>query len=83
MLKRDRTAEEKHVDSIMKIAIQKLGPNPTAEDHPTPYPYTLAWDREGRKGQRCKVVKTTLKTCLIRFEDGFETVVNRMAIRRT
>jgi hypothetical protein len=83
MLKRDRTGEEKREDAIMKTAILRLGPNPTAEDQPTPYPYTLAWDREGRKGQRCKVIKTTLKTALIRFEDGHETVINRMAIRRT
>ena len=82
MLKRDRTSEEKHVDAIMKTAILRLGPNPPAEETPTPYPYTFAWDRDGRKGQRCAILKTTTRTALIRFADGFETVVNRMAVRR-
>lgn len=83
MLKRDRTGEEKQEDALMKIAIQRLGPNPTAEDQPTPYPYTFAWDQHGRKGQRCKVIKTTTKTAMVRFEDGSDLIVNRMAIRRT
>jgi hypothetical protein len=83
MLKRDRTPEEKKADGIMKTAILRLGPNsPTPEEPPTPYPYICLWDRDGRKGQRCAIVKTTTKMAFVRFVDGHELVINRMALRR-
>ena len=83
MLKRDRTSEEKHFDATLRSAIQRLGPNPGAKDAPTPFlPYVLVWDRLGRKGQRCKILRQTRQTAQIKFEDGHTMVVNRLAIRR-
>ena len=83
MLKRDRTSEEKHFDATLRSAIQRLGPNPGAEDAPTPFlPYVLVWDRLGRKGQRCKILRQTQRTAQICFDDGFITVINRQALRR-
>jgi hypothetical protein len=82
MLKRDRTGEEKRVDAKIRAGIMKLGPNPDAHEEPNPFPHFLAWDREGRRGQRCKVLRTTPKMAMIEFDDGFQLVVNRLAIRR-
>jgi hypothetical protein len=84
MRKKDRTSEEKVLDGIVKTAIMHLGPTPTQKhDEPTPFPYYLAWDRLGRKGQRCRIIPspTQPRTVQVVFEDGTVTVINRMAIR--
>jgi hypothetical protein len=40
------------------------------------------WDRQGRKGQLCLVlVRGTMNTCLIKFEDGHMMVTSRNALR--
>jgi hypothetical protein len=66
---------------------------------PNPFPHYLFWrlDRatarikqapvqdEGRKGQRCRIVKPSGSRVMlveIEFEDGFRCIVNRGAIRR-
>jgi hypothetical protein len=37
----------------------------------------------GRKGQRCAVVlRDRMNKALVRFEDGYEAVVSRWALRR-
>jgi hypothetical protein len=46
------------------------------------YPYVLAWDRDGRKGQQCKVIKPGTLLVTLEFEDGHRCIINRMAIRR-
>ncbi len=48
------------------------------------FPYYYAWDRMGRKGQRCAVLvrARTMNSCLVRFEDGFEAITSRNAIRK-
>jgi hypothetical protein len=80
--KRDRTTEEKAWDAIVKTAVMKLGPNSPTASQPTPFPYRLVWDRLGRKGQRANIVRQSTKTAQVRFEDGFETVIDRKALRR-
>lgn len=82
MRKRDRTGEEKQWDGIVRSAIMRLGPNPAAHDEPTPFPYVLKWDRLGRRGQACKIIRQTKQTAQVKFTDGFVMVVNRLAIRR-
>jgi hypothetical protein len=83
MKKRDRTADEKHIDRLTKSAMMLLGAQPSHEAAtPNPFPYRLFWDREGRKGQRCRVLKTGPRILTLEFEDGFITTMNRMAIRR-
>ena len=46
--------------------------------------YIYRWNRMGRMGQRCVVVlRGAMNSCLVKFEDGFEAVVSRNALRRT
>jgi hypothetical protein len=82
MKKKDRTSDEKRFDGIVKTAVMKLGPNPSADAQPTPFPYKLVWDRLGRKGQRVTIIRQSTKTAQVKFEDGFTTVINRQALRR-
>lgn len=50
---------------------------------PESYPYVYAWDRMGRKGQRCAVlVRGKMNSCAVEFEDGFQAVTSRNAIRK-
>jgi hypothetical protein len=98
MRKRDRTTEERDFDVKLKRGLMRLGENPnpssserngfevTKPHQPTrTYPHVLVWDRLGRKGQRCKVLRVTgnLYRTQVEFEDGFVAVVERMAIRRS
>jgi hypothetical protein len=80
--KKDRTSEEKQFDDKLKTAMKRLGPNPQTVAPPIPFPYTLVWDRLGRKGQRVAIIRQSTKTAQIKFEDGFTTVINRQALRR-
>lgn len=83
MRKRDRTADEKHIDKITKSGIMRLGAQPSHEAAtPNPFPYVLFWDRLGRKGQRCRIIKSFPRVLLLEFEDGFRQTINRMAVRR-
>lgn len=82
MLKRDRSSEDREFDRNLKTGIMRLGRTNPAEETPTPFPYVLAWDKQGRKGQRCKVIANNSRTVQVEFADGHKTVLNRMAIRR-
>lgn len=45
--------------------------------------YRFAWDREGRKGQLCRVYAWgSLNSCLVKFGDGFTMVTSRNALRK-
>jgi len=45
--------------------------------------YVYRWNRIGRKGQRCIVLcRGAMNSCWVRFEDGFEAVTSRNALRR-
>ena len=47
------------------------------------FPYLYFWHRQGRKGQRCAVLaRGTMNSCLVRFEDGYQMVTSRNALRR-
>ena len=47
------------------------------------FPYIYRWDRQGRKNQRCAVlVRGTMNSCLVAFEDGYQMVTSRNAIRK-
>lgn len=48
----------------------------------TPFRHVMDWDRFGRKGQRCEILKGQFSQVQIRFEDGHTEIVNRMALRR-
>ena len=83
MLKRDRTPEERQFDKLAKRGIMHLGAQPSHEDATSnPFPYVLFWDRLGRKGQRCRILKPGPRLVLLEFQDGFRHVINKMAIRR-
>ena len=82
MLKRDRTAEEKAFDAKLKRGIMRLG-QASAEQPPTPFCYQLVADRLGRRGQLCQALKLVgLNLVRVKFEDGFESTMNRRFIRR-
>ncbi len=83
MLKRDRTPDEKRIDKLTKGAIMRLGTQPSQEaETMNAFPHVLHWDKLGRKGQRCRVIRPGFRIVLVEFEDGFRHTVNRMAIRR-
>ena len=46
--------------------------------------YYYAWNRMGRKGQRCAVLvrAKAMNSCLVQFEDGYQAVTSRNAIRK-
>jgi hypothetical protein len=45
--------------------------------------YIYRWDRQGRKGQRCKVLaRGTMNSCCVEFEDGYTMVTSRNALKR-
>jgi len=47
------------------------------------FPYRYAWSRMGRKGQRCAVlVRGKMNSCAVEFEDGFQAVTSRNALRK-
>jgi hypothetical protein len=47
------------------------------------FPYRYAWNRMGRKGQRCRVIcRGSMNSCLLEFEDGHKAVTSRNALRR-
>jgi hypothetical protein len=83
MRKKDRTAEERAYDKLLRGGMMRLGAQPSDEAAtPNPYPYILFWDKLGRKGQRCRILKPGPRVILLEFEDGFRHTVNRLAIRR-
>lgn len=48
-----------------------------------PREYLYAWDRCGRKGQRCIVTaRGKMNSCRIKFADGFVMITSRNAIRK-
>ena len=45
--------------------------------------YVYRWDRQGRKGQVCKVTaRGTMNSCRLEFEDGFVMITSRNALKR-
>lgn len=83
MRKKDRTAEERNIDRLTKSGIMRLGAQPSHEAAiENPFPYQLFWDRLGRKGQRCRILKPGPRIVLLEFEDGHRCTMNKMAIRR-
>ena len=81
MKRNQRTSEEKQFDRMLKAGIGRLGPKP-ADDAPNAFRHILVWDRFGRRGQRCRILKNTDALCTVEFEDGYRTPINRMALRR-
>ena len=49
----------------------------------TMWPYIYYFNRQGRKGQLCRVlVLGKMNSCLVEFEDGYRMITSRTAIRR-
>jgi hypothetical protein len=44
--------------------------------------HMLKWDRMGRKGQRCEILRAVGAMIQIRFEDGVTAILERRALRR-
>jgi hypothetical protein len=52
------------------------------QSDPNAFPYYCRWDVAGRKGQKCRILKAGTKTAHVVFEDGFERIISRTAIRQ-
>ena len=49
----------------------------------TAFPYRYAWSRMDRKGQLCRViVRGKMNSAWIEFQDGFQAVTSRNALRK-
>jgi hypothetical protein len=81
--KRDRTADERSFDKLLAQSIAHLGQTPTAPEEPNAFRHVFVWDRMGKMGQRCRILKQRGTLAYIEFEDGFTMPTNRMAIRRS
>jgi hypothetical protein len=47
------------------------------------FPYIYCLNRQGRKGQRCRVTaRGKLNSCCVEFEDGYRMITSRTALRR-
>jgi hypothetical protein len=47
------------------------------------FPYIYRWDQQGRKGHPCRVLaRGKMNSCLVEFEDGYQMVTSRNAIRK-
>jgi hypothetical protein len=46
--------------------------------------YVYRWDRQGRKGQTCRVTarSTTIKSVRVEFDDGYVMITSGNALRR-
>jgi hypothetical protein len=45
--------------------------------------YLYRWNRQGRKGQICRVLcRGSMNSCLLEFADGFKMVTSRNALKR-
>ena len=54
-------------------------PPPTMAD----FPYIYHWHRQGRKGQRCRLLsRGKMNSILVQFEDGYTMITSGNAIRR-
>lgn len=49
------------------------------------FPHVLHWNwaRLGRKGQRCRILRNEGTRIHVEFEDGFNTIMDRRALRRS
>lgn len=53
------------------------------ETAPEPLPYLYRWDRQGRKGQPCRVtMRGKFNSIRVEFEDGYTMITSGNAIRR-
>lgn len=58
-----------------------VAPKISADGQPREYLY--AWNRCGRKGQRCIVTaRGKMNSCRVQFADGFVMVTSRNALRK-
>lgn len=47
------------------------------------FPYVYRWDRQGRKGQRCRLVtRGTMNSVLLEFEDGYRMVTSGNSLKK-
>jgi len=77
----DKTAEDRHIDKLTAKGIMLLGATP-APALPNAFPHVLRYERFGRKGQFCRILKTSGHLAQIEFTDGFKAFVNRAVLVR-
>jgi hypothetical protein len=81
--RREKTIEERRFDNMIATGIRGLnGTNPIPLRGPTSNLLVLRADRYGRKGQTCRVLRQRGAMVHVRFDDGFEAIVQRKFLRR-
>ena len=74
--------------SIARTMQERFGAADTWLAQPVPKPFSLQiyiyrWDRQGRKGQTCRVTaRGKFNSIRVVFEDGYEMITSGNAIRR-
>lgn len=46
------------------------------------FPHELRWDRLGRLGQKCRILRSVGGRSHVQFEDGTTEIMDRQALRR-
>lgn len=78
----ERNPEDVQFAKLLRRGIMRLGES-AAPAEPEPFRHVLRWDLLNRKGQHCRILKTSGALAQIEFEtDGFKTLINRKAIVR-
>ncbi len=51
---------------------------------PPIYPYIYRWNRQGRKGQPCRVIARAkvMNSCCVEFRDGYTMITSRNALAK-
>ena len=79
---KERNPEDVQFSKLLRRGIMRLG-GPATPAEPEPFRHVLRWDLLNRKGQHCRILKTSGALAQIEFEtDGFKTLINRKAIVR-
>lgn len=69
-------------ERYMSIGYKVGGPR-LSPQKPAPVDYLYRWDRQGRKGQRCRVTaRGKFNSIRVEFEDGYAMITSGNAIRR-
>jgi hypothetical protein len=77
----DKTPEDRQFAKLLAKGMMLLGTVPGPAE-PNAFRHVLRWDRLGRRGQNCRILKHSGALAQIEFEDGFKSWINRSALVR-
>jgi hypothetical protein len=78
----EKTPEDRYFSKLLEKGMMRLGTVPGPAE-PNAFRHVLRWDRLGRLGQNCRILKHSGSLAQIEFEsDHFVTWITRNAIVR-